>query len=346
MVRESSSPTNRQGQVTLRAVAAHAGVSKSLVSRVLQGSPHVSPERREAVEQAIRELGYRPNGAARSLTQRRTMAVGVLMNDLRQPWFVDFLQGLNTRLHRSEMHAFVGDARLDRAGGERVLRAFLEMRVDGLVLAGSMPVSSMIMEAASRLPTVVAGSRDFDLAGVDVIAQDDAGGVADALKHLADLGHERIAHLAGVGGRAFEIRRTAYEDWMREHGRGRHRRVVECDITEEGGYQAGRELFSGPGVPTAVVAVNDLSCVGALSAAREAALRVPEDVSLVGFDNSGLARMRHLELTSVDVAAPVVGRLAGEYLLDRIAEPERPARTALVPTSLVVRSSTTHPSSR
>lgn len=330
-----------QRAVTLRAVAAHAGVSKSVVSRVLQGSPHVSPERRRAVEDAIRELGYRPNRAARNLTRRSTQAVGVLVADLSQPWFADFLEGLNQALHTHHMHAFVGDARLDSARDEPLLQAFMEMRVDGLVLAGSMPRAAMFDEAVAWLPTVIAGSQDFVLPRADVVTQDDAAGIRLALDHLESLGHRRIAHLAGKGGRTFTIRREAYEAWMREHGLAEHVAVEECDITEDGGYAAARRLLTRRGErPTAIVAVNDPVCAGAASAARELGMEVPADLSLVGFDNSQVARMRYLPLTTVDVAATAVGERTCAELLHRAADPTLDSREVLVQPTLVVRDST------
>jgi DNA-binding LacI/PurR family transcriptional regulator len=327
---------------TLRAVAIRAGVSKSVVSRVLQGSPHVSDERRGAVEKAIRDLGYRPNGTARSLTQRRTHAVGVLVNDLRQPWFVDFLEGLNATLHAHDLHAFVGDGRLDRASDERLLTAFTEMRVDGLVLAGTLPLSTTITQAARWLPTVAAGSRDFDLPGVDVVAQDDWLGVELALDHLFSLGHRRIAHIAGHDdAHAFVLRRRSYESWMRRHGLERHIAISECDTTETGGYQAARRLLDGERRgASAVFVVNDLAAVGALAAFRDHHLTVPIDVSVTAFDNSVLARMRYIGLTSVDVAPRRVGELSGKYLVERIAQPDMSRRELLITPTLDVRGST------
>jgi DNA-binding LacI/PurR family transcriptional regulator len=340
-----SERSGTQSQVTLRAVAAHAGVSKSLVSRVLQNSPHVSPERREAVNKAIQELGYRPNGTARSLTQRRTSAVGVLINDLRQPWFVDFLEGLNGVLHDGGLHTFLGDGRLDRSADERLLRAFMETPVDGLVLAGTMPGSATITEAAAWLPTVVAGNRDFTLPHTDVVAQDDALGVVLALEHLYELGHRRIGYIAGPRAQIFTIRRKSYQDWMASRGLQRYVRISECDTTEAGGHMSGRALLDVKARqrPTAIVAANDLSCVGAMSAADELGLSVPADVSFVGFDNSHLARMRRIGLTSVDVAPREAGSLAAARLLERIADPSLPAREHLLTPTLDVRGSTSAP---
>jgi DNA-binding LacI/PurR family transcriptional regulator len=329
------------GQPTIRSVAEHAGVSKSLVSRVLQGSPHVSPAKRKAVEDAIKELGYRPNGTARSLTERRTRAIGVLINDLRQPWFVDFLEGVNTTLSQSDLHMFVGDGRLDRRADERLMRAFLEMRVEGLILAGTMPESTTITEAASWLPTVVAGSRDFALPNVDVVAEDDWRGAELAVHHLIELGHRRIAHIGGRQAAVFRLRRAAYEAIMRDAGLSEYVQVETCDTTEDGGYRAAVRLLSRPSErPTAIFVANDPTCVGTLSAAAELGLSVPGDLSLVSFDNSFLAKIRHISLTSVDIGTYEVGQRVTNALLERIKDPGRPASEYLVTPSLEVRGST------
>jgi DNA-binding LacI/PurR family transcriptional regulator len=334
-----------QDPVTLRAVAAYAGVSKSLVSRVLQDSPHVSADRRNAVQRAIRELGYRPNTTARSLTQRRTRAIGVLVNDLRQPWFVDFLEGLNPTLHERDLHAFVGDGRLDRATDERLLRAFMEMRVDGLVLAGSMTPSATITEAASWLPTVAAGSRDFELPHVDVIAQDDLLAASIAMEHLYGLGHRLIGHVAGHPARVFELRQAGYESFMTARGLTDHIVVQACDTTEQGGYRATMHLLDNGAQrrPTALLVANDLACVGAMAAVHDLGLAMPGDVSLVGFDNSSLARLRQISMTSVDVAAAAVGERSALLLTERIANPSLPARERLLTPRLDVRNSTAAP---
>ncbi len=124
---------------TIRDVADRAGVSKSLVSLVLRGSEQVRPQKRDAVLRAVRELGYRPNAAARSLSEQRTRTVGVLLNDLRNPWFVDLLDGLNPLLHDHGLHMLLGDARLNRRTGQDLARPFLDLQVDGLVVVGTLP---------------------------------------------------------------------------------------------------------------------------------------------------------------------------------------------------------------
>ena len=204
--------------VTLRMVAAHAGVSKSVVSRVLQDSPHVSPAKRAAVAAAIEELGYRPNSLARSLTQRRTNIVGVLVHDLRQPWFVDALEGLGAGLAPTGLLPFIADGRLDRTLDDRVVRSFMGLRLDGFILAGSVPETASVVAAMESIPSVAVGGRDITRPGVDLVAQDDVLGARLALDHLHDLGHRRIAHVAGAVGRSFDLRRQTYLAWMAEQG--------------------------------------------------------------------------------------------------------------------------------
>jgi DNA-binding LacI/PurR family transcriptional regulator len=308
---------------TLETVAARAGVSKSLASLVLRDSPKVSPSSREAVLRAVAELGYRPNVAARLLAERQSHAVGVLLNDLRQPWFADMLDGLTPAL---------------QAGGKHVL---LDLGVDGLVLAGSIPMSQAIIDVASKIPTVAVGGRglDLDLPHVDVLANDNHLGGTLAVRHLIEFGHTRIAHISGLPSLAGRLRMEGYEATMREAGLGSNVEIEAGDMSEEGGYRATVRLLSRPDPPTAIFAANDLTCVGALSAATALRVAVPGELSLVGFDNSVLARLRALWLTSVDGSAYAMGQQAAQTLLLRIEHPGAPGGTQLLPPRLEVRGS-------
>ncbi|MET9017923.1 LacI family DNA-binding transcriptional regulator, partial [Streptomyces olivaceoviridis] len=153
---------------TIRDVAERAGVSKSLVSLVLRGSGPVRPEKREAVLRAVRELGYRPNAAARSLSEQRTRTIGVLLDDLRNPWFVELLDGLNSLLHAAGLHMLLADARLGRRMGHDLAEPFLDLGVDGLVVVGTVPDAGGLGALARRMPVVVAGAREAQPPGVDV----------------------------------------------------------------------------------------------------------------------------------------------------------------------------------
>ncbi|MEU1573645.1 LacI family DNA-binding transcriptional regulator [Streptomyces collinus] len=326
-------------QPTIRDVAERAGVSKSLVSLVLRGSDQVRPEKRDAVLRAAQELGYRPNVAARSLSEQRTRTVGVLLNDLRNPWFVDLLDGLNSLLHANGLHMLLADARLNRRTGQDPADPLLDLRVDGLVLVGTLPDPAGLGAVAERIPVVLAGSREPAPPGVDVVAGDDERGARLVTEHLIGLGHRRIAHIAGYGA-VGELRRGSFEAAMRRHGLGERAVVEPSDMTEEGGYRTTVRLLSGPERPTAVFAVNDMAAIGVLSAAEELGLRVPRDLSVVGYDNTSIARLRHVWLTTVDNTSHEVGRRAARCLLERFEGPGGAGRTQLAMPTLEIRGST------
>ncbi|MEV7081754.1 LacI family DNA-binding transcriptional regulator [Streptomyces sp. NPDC093516] len=327
---------------TIRDVAERAGVSKSLVSLALRGSAQVRPEKRDAVLRAARELGYRPNAAARSLSERRTRTVGVLLNDLRNPWFVDLLDGLNSLLHAHGLRMLLADARLNRRTGQDPADPLLDLRVDGLVVVGTLPDPAALGAVAERMPVVLAGAREPVPPGVDQVAGDDERGARLVTEHLIGLGHRRIAHLAGFGA-VGELRRRSFEATMRAHGLADGAVVEAGDMTEEGGYRATVRLLGRPDRPTAVFAVNDITCVGALSAAGELGLRVPRDLSLAGYDDTSLSRLRHLWLTTVDNAGHDVGRRAARFLLDRLERPGGEGRLHLAAPALQVRGTTGPP---
>jgi DNA-binding LacI/PurR family transcriptional regulator len=335
-------------RATIRDVAARAGVSKSLVSLVLRGSPKVSPDRRAAVDRAVAELGYRPNAAARTLREGRSRAIGVLLNDVRHPWFADLLDGLASVLEADGRHLVLsGGGRLDRRMGESALRGFLTLEADGFILAGTQANSPVIAEIADAVPTIAVGWRDIDLPRVDAVANDDLLGATLATRHLIELGHRRIAHISGrvpgtsnVVGR---LRQQGYEETMRAHGLAEYIRVEPGDFTEDAGYRATVRLLSSAEPPTAIFAVDDLTCLSAQSAAAEMNVDVPGRLSLIGYDNSYLARLRSIWLTSVDSAGFEVGRVAARTLLARIADPARPAETRLLTPTLQVRGSSAPP---
>ena len=272
----STAPASRP---TIHTVAERAGVSKSLVSLVLRGSPKVSPDRRAAVQRAIAELGYRPNIAARDLRQRRSRTVGVLLNDIRHPWFVDLLDGLTDALAEQGRQLLLNSGRLDRARDDTVPRTLADLGVEGMVLVGTQAGSPALAEVAQAVPTVAVGWRDLDLPRVDTVGNDDLLGGALATRHLIELGHRRIAHIAGnVPGSTDAVaglRRRGYEDTMREHGLQRHIRVETGDHTDDGGYRAAVRLLRSAEPPTAIFAVDDLTCLGAQAAAAELGVDVP-----------------------------------------------------------------------
>ena len=211
---QPSPATPGRTRPTIRNVAERAGVSKSLVSLVMRGSSNVSDARREAVLRAARELGYRPNAVARSLVEGRTRLIGALVADLHNPFFAEFLDGLQEELHGGGLRLLVSSGRWDPDFAAEAVDAFLELRVDGLVLLSVVPEDGTLREAVRAVPIVVVGERDLGVAGTDVIADDDELGGRLAVDHLVQLGHRRIAHIEGAPSTSAAYRRNGYEAAM------------------------------------------------------------------------------------------------------------------------------------
>jgi len=323
---------------TIRTVAARAGVSKSLVSLVLQNSPHVSPEKRRAVLKAVAELGYRPDPVARSLAERRTRTIGVVIDDLSNPWYVELLDGLRPVLHEHGLRPLLADGRTE----PDAVQTLSDLRVDGLVLVGTPTTSAVdqVNGLGSPIPTVVAGTREPRLPTVDVVANDDYHGARLATTHLIEMGHRRIAHIIGEG-EVGRIRRAGYD--VTATDAGVTPACVAGDWTEATGRRVGSELLRHSDRPTAIFAANDLSAVGVLAAADELGLRVPDDVSVVGYDNTVFARLLRLSLTSIDSHIGEVGQVAGRTLTARINGDKGTPGTRLLSPALITRSSTGPP---
>jgi DNA-binding LacI/PurR family transcriptional regulator len=333
-----SRPPRRRGRATIVDVAARAGVSKSLVSLVLTGSSSVSPESRAAVLEAVEALHYRPNAMARSLARQRSRMFGVLVSDLRNPFFGDIVSGLQAR-------AVALGYTLVFTTGERVpereslaIDAMLELRVDGLVLAAPRVTDELIDRVGREVPTVVLNRR-IHTDACDSVTNDDELGGRIVVEHLTGLGHRRIAHIDGGAGAGAAPRREGFLAAMRVQGLEREAQGVEGSYTEEGGYQGARELLRRGPRPTAIFAANDLAAIGVLSAVEEAGWSVPADLSLVGYDNSSLASLRHLSFTSVDQSAAEVGSMAIDRLAERVGGRLEPRHETVEP-RLIVRSST------
>jgi DNA-binding LacI/PurR family transcriptional regulator len=322
-------------------VAARAGVSRALVSLVMRGSPKVSAHRRSAVLEAAGELGYSPHVLARSLASRTSTVLGVMVSDLRNAFFAEVVEGLDAAA-RDAGFSLILNTGGRRASRERAALAdLLSFRPAGIVLLSPVLPASAIEEASLHYPVVLV-SRASRASTVDTVNDDGEAGAALAVDHLVELGHRRIAHLDGGGAATASARRRGYRAAMARHGLPA--RIVPSEHTDTAGEKAVHELLNSAGEPpTGLLAGNDFNAVGAISALEEAGLRVPEDVSVVGYDNTSLAALRHVSLTTVDQPRVEMGRLAMEAVLERVrGERDRPLRRLLHP-SLVVRSTTSVP---
>ncbi|WP_156761715.1 LacI family DNA-binding transcriptional regulator [Microbacterium karelineae] len=329
------SPSRR---ATIRDVAAEAGVSKSLVSLVFSGG-RVSDDRRARVLAAAERLGFRPNYAARSLAATDGGFTGILVADLHHPALGEIVDAARVELARSGRSALLtaatmpgddGSAGLDR----RTLHVFGDLRPRSIIVIGSVPDAGAIAESAPGIPIVVASAVADAADPVATVRSDDEAGMRLVVDHLVERGHARIAHVGGRGGIVAERRAAAYAAAMTAHGLGDQVRVADAGFSESAGYAAGRALCADP--PTAIACVNDAAAVGVLAAADDAGARI----AVAGYDDSPIARLRQVSLTSVDPHAAEIGRAAARRAIDAEEGRAPIARETLVEPALVVRAST------
>ncbi|MFJ6939037.1 LacI family DNA-binding transcriptional regulator [Streptomyces sp. NPDC101132] len=334
----------RGGRPTLEEVAARAGVGRGTVSRVINGSAKVSETTRAAVEAAVAELGYVPNRAARALAAHRTDAIALVVPEpesrfFAEPYFSDVLRGVGAALAETEMQLLLTFAGNERER-TRLAQYLAADRVDGVLLVSvhaDDPLPDLLDEL--NIPAVVSGRRSADepLASVD---SDNFAGATAAVRHLVDRGRRTIATITGrldvYGARR---RLDGYRASLEAAGLPADALLVaEGDFTEEGGRRAMAELLERrPGLD-AVFAASDVMAAGARQALRAAGRRIPDDVALVGFDDSVVARHMDPALTSVRQPIEEMGRTMARVLLEQIAgSGERPR--IVLPTELVVRDS-------
>ncbi|WP_327699295.1 LacI family DNA-binding transcriptional regulator [Streptomyces sp. NBC_00459] len=333
-------------RVTITDVARSAGVSTSAVSKVLTNAYGVSPAMRERVQAAMAELGYRPHAAARGM-RGRTYTIGVLLASVRNAFYADLLDGVNATLRGTEYALFIGSSSSAETEEQtKLIHAMVDRQMDGLILVAPAVARAEVVRIAADVPTVVVGHHDPSPAYDRVVNQDGAG-VDLIVDHLVALGHRDIAHVSHptVRDSQWEQRpehhvRAAYRDAMARHGLADLARVVKSGYSDEGGYRGAMELLTSTRPPTAIFAGADVAATGVFRAAAELGLRIPEDLSLTGYNNTSIAALTPVSLTSVDQAGAMMGETAARLLLERI-EKRRDRSVVMASTPrLVTRGST------
>ena len=330
----------RKKSVTLKDVADHVGVSKALASMVVRGVSGPSEQTRSRVLAAADELGYRPNRAAALLSSRRTHLIGVMAN-VRNSFHAELVEYLVAAADAAGYEIVLG-AVTPTHGEARAVETLLDFRCEALILLGPDATDEFLSRLAAQVPCVVVGRAASEVE-VDVVRPADDVGVDASLDHLIGLGHTRIAFLDGGSGVVAAARRRGYRRAMRRAGLAPQ--VIRGDHTEEGGIRAGRRLAAADDRPTAVVASNDRLAVGLMDALVRAGIDVPGAVSVVGYDDSTLAHLAHLDLTTVNQDAPEQARHAVLSAVTRLDEGRTIRQEMVLVPRLVIRGSTAPPPS-
>lgn len=340
-------------RVTIREVAREAGVSVATVSRVLNGNGQASEETRARIHEVAERLRYAPNEAARSLIRSSTRTIGVLLPDLHGQFFSELMRGIDLRAREDSFHLLISNFHADATEIETALRA-LRGRVDALiVMSPDVDTRELLADVARGMPTVLVNAPARDNPDCDVVSVDNYGGARDMVRHLVSLGYKKIGMITGPErNHDSRERMRGYHAALREAGLPTSPELeVSGDFTESSGYAAAQQLMMlGERRPRAIFAANDAMAVGALSALRDAGMRVPEDVALAGFDDIPIAQYLTPPLSSVHVAIDELGRLATTLAVEEAkrrqneedagtGETQGRKRREMLRTTLVVRSS-------
>jgi len=326
----------------MREVAERAGVSVTTVSHVINNTRPVNPETRTRVEEAMHTLGYRPNVLARSLRRGVTHTIGIILPDSANPYFAQVVRGIEDTSFAQGYSVILCNSDNNLEKEHHYTNVLVEKQVDGIIfVAAGLSADNIYKLQARRVPVVIVDRHVPDVQVDEVLADNQHGGRL-ATRHLIDLNHRAIACIAGPTGlRSSSERVEGYRLALESAGIVFDPKwVVEGDFQYQSGYAGAKELFDHRPPPTAIFACNDLMAIGAYRFAHENNLRVPEQLSIVGFDDVRLAAYTNPPLTTVRQSKHEMGSRAAKLLLDRIAHRDLEPREEVLDTQLVIRGST------
>lgn len=331
--------------VTIKDVAKRANVAPSTVSRVIADSPRISEKTKRKVREAMKELGYHPNFIARSLASQTSQVIGIVMPSsadqaLQHPFFPEVIRGISKAAHEKKYALQMSTGEKEDEIYEEVIEMLQGRRVDGVILLYSR-VNDKLMKylQQNNFPFVVIGKPHQRAEQITHVDNDNYGIGKEATQYLIGLGHERIAF---VGGNETYLvtadRLLGYKEALQEAGLVyRKDYIIYEEFLQKANQEGMRKLLSLDEPPTALVVVDDLMALDVLKLLDEMNLRVPDDISLVSFNNTLLAEMSRPPLTSVDIHIFQLGYEAAKNLIEKIAKPNEPVKRIIIPHKLVKR---------
>ncbi|AYA75062.1 LacI family transcriptional regulator [Bacillus sp. Y1] len=337
--------------VTIKDVAKLAKVAPSTVSRVIANNPRISEKTKKKVREAMDELGYHPNFIARSLASQSTQAIGLVMPSstdvvFQNPFFPTVLRGLSEGAHEKHYALYMTTGKTDNEILDGVTQMVQGGRVDGVVLLYSKIEDQVLMYLQERgIPFVVIGKPFKHVEEITHVDNDNFRATKEVTEYLIQLGHDHIAFVGGNLNLVVTVERLlGYEKALREAGIPLNDDyIVHEEFLREGGQEAVRELLSLKVPPTALVVADDLMALGVLNTLDELGIKVPEDISIISFNNVLVSEMSRPPLTSVDINIFDLGFEAARSLIQKIENPKEPIKRIIIPHQIVKRFSCSYP---
>lgn len=324
--------------VSIKEVAVAAGVSTATVSRVLSDKPHVRPELRQRVLQAVTALNYRPNQVARTLRSQQSNTIGLIVSDVRNPYFTDISRAVEDMAYAQGFNVFLCNTDENPEKEQIYLNLMQDENVAGIIFSPTRQTAANFAQLPIHYPTVVV-DRSVQ-ADVDVILIDNVASGRRLAAHLLENGYRRIGGVFGETSTTGRERCQGMEMALQEFGLLPAFRVY-TEPKIEAGYTAVLSMLDTPTPPDAILATNSLLTAGALQAIQERRLAIPQQVGLVGFDETTWSTLVQPPITVIAQPTYEIGKTATELLLQRIESPERPSRTITLKAELIVRGSST-----
>jgi DNA-binding LacI/PurR family transcriptional regulator len=326
---------------TSQDVAKRAGVSIATVSRVLNDSPHVSPHVRRKVLRAVKDLNYQLNRTAQRLRAKQSRVIGLIISDIQNPFFTAVVRGIEDIAYQQGYSVVLCNSDEDPEKEKLYINVMRAEAVAGVILASTSQSDPLAVDLVEHGIPVVAVDRRLRHRQIDSVLAANVAGAQQAVTYLIGLGHRQIGFvglpLTRTPGKE---RYEGYQRALQEHGLTVDRRWVRiADAKQQGGYQATLELVQASPTPTALFVANNLMTLGALDAVRERGLRIPDDMSVVGFDDVPWATLLQPPLTAVAQPTYELGQKAAQLLLERLAQPGKPVAHVQLPTTLIIRAS-------
>ncbi len=323
-------------------IAKLAKVSPTTVSHVINETRFVTPKTKKRVLEAIKKLKYQPNLLARSLATGKTHTIGLVISDIRNPFYPELVQGVEELAVKNDYNVFLCNTDYDIEKGLKSIGALIKRKIDGIIVASSQVGSSVIKQLIDTDVNFVLVDWCKRNIGADSLYFDYKVGIAEAISHLISLGHRNIYFISGPKKlETAQIRMKNFIDAVEKYrDNNLSYKILEGDHKIEGGYKSTQKILKEKVLPTAIVCSNDLTAIGAMKAFKAGGIKVPDDISIIGLDNIALTEIVSPALTTIELERYRIGKTSMELLLNRIKNKKLPKQTCIFKTKLVIREST------